>query len=232
MPAPNAPLQVCALVSYPHGLAISSGQAPTIGVYARVDPSDESDPGILMRVERCSGAACVGFAFRGNSDGLQFVGSGAPQSEYLDSATYGTIYRYRVRMENDDGESAWSTTVQIDTTVHGTSACDSGTVADLTEQLQVPAGAAIVEYTQDRLQVPAGAAVVEYTIDREQIFSGCAIVEYYDDGGAPPPTPQVLAGVVIVEYYDGDSGEDDPPVPPPTDPNDPGPTDDSHCLCR
>jgi len=187
-----------------------------------------------MRVERCQGASCVGFGFRGNSTELQFVGSGAPQAEYLDAATYGTIYRYRVRMENSDGVSAWSTTIEIDSTVQGTSACDTGTIADLTEELQVEAGLAIVEHTSDRVEVQAGIAIVEYYDDVEtpaqqpRVFAGIGIVEYYDDTSAPQQQPQIMAGIAIVEYYDG---EDETTEPPPTDPNDPGPFDDGHCLC-
>jgi len=222
---PAAPLMVCALVNYPQGLALSGGRAPTVAIYALVDPADESDPGILMRIERCQGASCVGFGFRGNSAGLQFVGSGAPQAEYLDSAVYGTIYRYRVRMENSYGFSAWSATIQIDTTVNGTSVCDTGVITDLTEELKIPAGLAAVEYTMDRIQLPAGMGFVEYTLDRLQVQAGIGIVEYYDDGGAPPPQPQILAGIAIVEYYDNVA---DPPAV--TDPNDPGPID-ANCLC-
>lgn len=234
MAAPEAPLQVCVLVSYPNGLASSTGQAPNIGVYALVDPADENDSGIQMRVERCQGASCAGFGFRGNSAGLQFVGGGTPQAEYIDAGSYGTIYRYRVRMENDDGESAWSSTVEVDTTVNGTSACDSGTIADLTEQLKTFGGHVIAEYTNNRDQTLAGHGIVEFTNQRVEVIAGVCILEYYDDGGGdPPPTPQSFAGHGIIEYWASpdDQNQVEDPDPEHPDPDDPGPTDDSHCLC-
>ncbi len=146
MAAPGPVSQLCALVSYALGFA-NSANTPNIGVYALVDPTDAVSPGIKMRVERCTGALCAGFTLVGNSTGVQFPLTVAPQAEFIDSGAYGLIYRYRVRLENNDGVGPYSSIIQIDTTIQGTSVCDTGSINDFSDQINATGLREIIEST-------------------------------------------------------------------------------------
>lgn len=179
MAAPAPPLQTCLLVSYLHGYANPTGNGPYIGVFARMTPGDDITPGILMRVERCTGAGCSGFAFRGNG-AVRFVGSGNPQAEYIDTGAYGTLYRYRVRFENADGNSAFSATVDIDTTIQGTSACDTGNTSTLNKQVRLHGSTLAIEWTLNQINHYGGVLIIEHGQPGEVTLPPV---------GPPPPTP-------------------------------------------
>lgn len=185
MAAPSPPIQFCLLVSYPHGLALSTGLPPVIAVYARVVPGDDTTLGILMRVERFDGAV---FVHRGNG-AVKFVGTGNPQAEFLDSGVFGQVYSYRVRLENNDGVSAYSATVNVDTTLNGSSGCDSGNFNDLAKRITDYAGIVTIEYTAAQIKQYAGLLTIEYLASPAE-------------GTIPTPTPP----------------PPDPPPPGPTTP--------------
>jgi uncharacterized repeat protein (TIGR01451 family) len=176
MAAPGAPLQVCALVTYALGFA-NPNNTPNIGVYAMVAPTDAVSSGIRMRVERCTGALCVGFTLVGNSNGVQFPLSLAPQAEFIDSGVYGTIYRYRVRLENDDGVGPFSSIVQIDTTVQGTSSCDSGAITDFTPQVNATDLREVVESTADQVRATGLREGVEWGLTEDRATGLREVVE-------------------------------------------------------
>lgn len=167
MAIPGVPLQVCALVSYAMGFA-NPNNTPNIGIYAMVSAVDAGSAGIKMRVERCTGSGCSSFAFRGNSNGVQFAASPAPQAEFIDSGVYATIYRYRVRLENNDGNGPYSSIVQIDTTIQGTSACDSGAVTDFQDQLNATGLRSLTESTLIQVQSTGLRSEIEHSLAQVQ----------------------------------------------------------------
>lgn len=176
MAAPGPVLQVCAIVSYFQGFA-NANNTPNIGVYAMVDPVDASSSGIKMRVERCTGTGCTSFTLRGNSNGVQFAASPAPQAEFLDSGAYATIYRYRVRLENDDGNGPFAA-IEIDTTINGTSVCDTGAITDFTDQLNSTGLREIVESELTQVQATGLSETFEHQLTQVQSTGLREVVEH------------------------------------------------------
>lgn len=187
MSVPVAPLQTCALVSYKNGFA-NPGNVPHIGIYALCDPTDAVSAGIKMRVERCDGAGCVTLVFIGYSNGVQFTGTPAPQAEFIDIGLYGTIFKYRVRFENNDGNGPYSAIITIDTTIQGTSACDTGAITDFQDQVNSSGFRSSVESTLIQVQATGLRKEVEHTRAQVQA-TGLRIIYEYVIG--PPLTPTI-----------------------------------------
>lgn len=133
MAAPGPVLQLGLLVDYPMGFA-NPANTPTIWVFALVDPGDSVSAGIRLRIERCTGAGCSGFAFQSNVNG-PFNNVSPDQASGTSVAAYDTTYRFRVRLENNDGNGPYSAEVEINTLIHGTAATDSGDITDFVDQV-------------------------------------------------------------------------------------------------
>ena len=187
MAAPAAPLQACVLVEYPSGFA-SSGNTPRIHAFARLSPADAATPGILMRVERCTGAGCAGFVSIGTG-AIEYAATAFPQAEFSSTAVYNTTYRYRIRFENADGNGPYSAPIEISTLIHGTSACDTSSLADFQAEAFVYDGATILEVSQEELYV------YDLTILLE--VDGRALPE--SGGGGADPGPEPGGGGLIGE---------------------------------
>lgn len=177
MAAPSDPTQVCALVWYALGFS-NLNNTPNIGIYAMVNTVDAVSPNIKMRVERCTGALCSGFVHVGDSSGVQFPLSLAPQAEYLDSGVYATIYRYRVRFENDDGVSGYSSIIDVDTTTQGASVCTSGAVTDFQDQLNATGLRTQTEFLTSEVMATAERTQTEWMLTQVQATGLRAQYEY------------------------------------------------------
>jgi hypothetical protein len=102
-------------------------------------------------------------------------------------------------MENADGVSAWSPTISIDTTIQGTASCDSGALTDMTQQLQVFAAMAWVEYLLYQVDVAAGMAILEYYASDADKPDGGGGDDGGPGGGGGDPGPGGDGGGLIGE---------------------------------
>jgi len=159
MAIPAAPIQFCVLVEYRQGYAHAQNP-PTIRVFGRLSPTDAASAGITMRVERCTGAGCAGFAFLGNGV-IKYAGTSNPQGEFSSAAVFGTVYRYRIRFENTDGNGPFSAPVEIDTTVNGTAACDTGNTSTLQETVMAGGVTFVVETSMGLVRVGGVTIIIE-----------------------------------------------------------------------
>jgi uncharacterized repeat protein (TIGR01451 family) len=165
-------------------------------VYATIPSGDSLTTGILMRVERCIGTLCAGFVFVGNA-AVQYPGTAFAQFEYIDSGlAYGTVYRYRVRFENIDGPSGYSSAVEVDTTTHATSACTSGVITDFSDEVRQSGNRALYEYLLEELRNTGQRTITEFVRDELRQTGLRNVTEYVRD------EVRVTGLRVLIEFVD------------------------------